>query len=289
MSFIDLEANPRDQQSLGVSNQVLNVQENEVVSCLRLLEISVKGLSRKISLLGTVKDDQSLRDTIEGKDIPYCEELRDSLQSNLKFNWKDKYVSDFQALSAEFLKLKREYQTRKLELPLKVVASQNWSARGRKMDGSQTASTTLSRPYEEEGSSGYISMQIKNDEHTPLLQQQQPRQELQQFVKQDQVLQDELDFHTLIQEVRSQEITKIHSQVQDVNAIFKQLGSLVHEQGKQVDSIDQNINGLTSNLQNASHQLRKADKYQRKRNKCGTVTLCIVAMVTLVVILAVVS
>ncbi|AAS53142.2 AFL232Wp [Eremothecium gossypii ATCC 10895] len=274
MSFLDLEAHPGE-RGAGTIAAPAAVQDGEVIGLLTELSTQVQNLRKKVQLLGTARDDHTLRNSIESEDIPRCEQLRDRLQSNPRLTGRDKYVSDLHWLTVELLQLKRNYQKRKLGSPLR---SKSGAA-----DGGAAAPPGHAPPHEEPGRNSYVSIQVRSDERTPLLAQQQILRQ------QEHVPQEELDFHSLIQEVRSQEISNIHTQVQDVNAIFKQLGTLVQEQGKQVDTIDSNINGLTSNLQGANQHLRKAERYQRQRNKCGTLTLCVIAVVTLVVVLAALS
>ncbi|AET40164.1 SNAP receptor VAM3 Ecym_5410 [Eremothecium cymbalariae DBVPG len=283
MSFLDLESDPRDSEARSLPSPT-PVQDKEIVMLLTAFSKNIQNLQKNVNLLGTSRDQQALRTLIETKEIPLCEELRDTLQSNSKLLSKDKYVSDLQWLSLDLLQLKREYQKRKMDYTLRnKKKSQVGSVSTTLENATLTAVPSNPTTFDETNDNSYVSIQVRPDERTPLLQQQV------QAKKQQHVLQDELDFHTLIQEVRNQEITRIHSQVQDVNAIFKQLGTLVQDQGQNVNTIDQNINGLASNLQNANQQLRKADKYQRQRNKCGTLTLCIIAVVTFVVILAIIS
>ena len=142
--------------------------------------------------------------------------------------------------------------------------------------------------------SSYIS--IKVNEQTPLLHdenqhqlQLQEEEEQEHQHQQQELSQEELDFQTIIHQERSQQIGRIHTAVQEVNAIFHQLGSLVKEQGEQVTTIDENISHLHDNMQNANKQLTRADQHQRDRNKCGKVTLIIIIVVCMVIFLAVLS
>ncbi|CEP63899.1 SNAP receptor VAM3 LALA0_S09e04984g [Lachancea lanzarotensis] len=233
----------------------------------------INHLQKKSQLLGTKRDSQDLRYSIETEIIPQCETLRDEIEGSLKTKTSNgKLASDFAGLKDELLLSKRHYYGKKSRHPIQAKPARTNSA---------------------SKDSGYISMPMAEDtDKTPLLQRQNHNQrlEVQQQVQsqtQTQLPEDELNFHTLIQQERSEEIGRIHSAVQEVNAIFHQLGSLVREQGEDIDTIDNNISGLSGNLQRANEQLGKAERSQRKRNRCGIIFLVVIVVVVLIVILAV--
>ncbi|SCW02443.1 LAFE_0F06546g1_1 [Lachancea fermentati] len=237
---------------------------------------SINLLRKRCAVLGTKKDSQEVRYSIETEIIPHCETIRDQIETKMSgVDMNGKLVKDFVSLKEELLRGRRHYNELKNKYPIRKLQRAD----------SNTTNTTFQQ-------SGYVSMPLAhNDESTPLLQGQQQlqQQQIQSQIPQSTVTQDELNFHSLIQEERSQEISRIHSAVQEVNAIFHQLGSLVREQGEEVDTIDNNISGLAGNLQRANDQLSKAEHSQRKRNRCGMVTLVIIVVVALVVLLAALS
>lgn len=48
----------------------------------------------------------------------------------------------------------------------------------------------------------------------------------------------------------------------DVNQIFKELGTMIHEQGETVDSIETNVEYATQNVESGTAQLREAANYK---------------------------
>lgn len=48
----------------------------------------------------------------------------------------------------------------------------------------------------------------------------------------------------------------------DVNQIFKQLGTIIHDQGAVVDSIESNVEFATHNVENGTQELRQAVNYK---------------------------
>ncbi|CCF60263.1 hypothetical protein KAFR_0J01990 [Kazachstania africana CBS 2517] len=212
---------------------------------------NLKTFEREFKKFNKLRTVQT-KTAIENELIPTCSTLRDEiLQLNISNDHK--LYGDFTILNNIFLNLIKNYNFIK------------------------------ERPIENESS--YITIQVNESEQTPLLSQQQSQVQEQE----EPVLQEELDFQTIIQQERNEQAKNIHSAVNEVNAIFKQLGTLVTEQGVQINTIDDNINQFSDNAMNANKQLNKANEHQKSKNKCGTVTLIIIVIVTLVVLLAVLS
>lgn len=277
MSFFDLEA-----QGSGSSRGNERTTDRGAESLIEQFTEELKKLEREYSKIATKRDSQDVRNNIERELIPVCDSLRDRIEEatwsgdGQRIPQGSKLHNDFQMLKETLNRLERDYSEKKLKNVLKKQATE--------------------RASKGDPGSGYVSIQV--DEQTPLLlqeesnnQQQQQQQQQQRLtqVPQDTISQDELDFNTIIHQERSQQIDRIHSAVQEVNAIFHQLGSLVNEQGEQVDTIDGNIGHLSTNMQKANEQLNRADEHQKHRNRCGLITLVIIIVVVLVVILAVLS
>lgn len=126
----------------------------------------------------------------------------------------------------------------------------------------------------------------EEEEGRHLHQRQSARPEASQSQMLDLVSQNEVDFHNSLLQEREQEISTIQQGVHEINAIFKDLGTLVVEQGAQVDTIEENVGTLAQNTQNASTELTKADNYQKSRRKWSCILLFILVIIcTLVVTL----
>lgn len=245
----------------------LSVEDAEL-PLLITLQQNIQLLKRKVVQVGTDGDSITLREDIEKKIIPTVETLIDKLEEVSLRASKDKLVRDFETLKVEYRYFQHEYGKKSGMFPLPKTLSD------------QIESGYESMPIQEELENTQIVSE--QSEQTPLLLESVQR-------RTDRLNQDELDFHTIIQQERSQDISKIRSAVQEVNAIFKQLGSLVQEQGEQVDTIADNVTGLSDNIGKAHKQLNKANDYQRRKNRCGTITLVIVIVITLITLLAILS
>lgn len=104
----------------------------------------------------------------------------------------------------------------------------------------------------------------------------------------DVVRQDDIDFQQSLIREREAEIQNIQQGISEINSIFKDLGTLVTQQGEQVDSFEDNITDIAGNTRNAVDELLAANEYQRKRRNWSMCVL-IVLIVVLVLIFLVLS
>ncbi|XBW36642.1 hypothetical protein QEN19_002213 [Hanseniaspora menglaensis] len=77
----------------------------------------------------------------------------------------------------------------------------------------------------------------------------------------------EIEYQNKIIEERNQEIGKIQTGIQDINSIFKDLSSLVVEQGQMLNTIESNIYSAESNMKLGANELTKALEYQKRKSK----------------------
>lgn len=78
---------------------------------------------------------------------------------------------------------------------------------------------------------------------------------------------------------REQEITNIVSSIHELAEIFKDLGSLISEQGTILDRIDYNIEMATHSVSEGRKQLEKAETYQKRSSKKLLILLLVVIIV----------
>lgn len=124
-------------------------------------------------------------------------------------------------------------------------------------------------------------------ERTPLMGSSGSQQKQAQVL--DTVNQDELNLQTTLIEDREHEIQGIERGVAEINAIFKDLGTLVGEQGAQLDSVEENISNFATNTENASKQLLRASESQKKRRYWSCFVLVVLLVVLGVILLAVLA
>ncbi|CAI4064174.1 hypothetical protein N7582_002601 [Saccharomyces uvarum] len=289
MSFFDIEAQTSKGKSQPEPQSSTNQKTRELSDLIEAFAEQSRILEKECTKIGSKRDSKELRYMIETELIPNCTSVRDKIEGNIAIHPNGKLSGDFRNLKTKYQSLQQSYNQRKNLYSLKPTV-QPATPRGRNDAYPRTEA------IRQDPESNYIS--IKVNEQTPLLHeeeqhqlqlQEEQEQEQEQQKQQQGLSQEDLDFQTIIHQERSQQIGRIHTAVQEVNAIFHQLGSLVKEQGEQVTDIDENISHLHDNMQNANKQLTRADQHQRQRNKCGKVTLIIVIVVCMVVLLAVIS
>ena len=66
----------------------------------------------------------------------------------------------------------------------------------------------------------------------------------------------------LFQPVAILKCVPLQSDIIDVNTIFKDLATMVHEQGSMVDSIEQNVESTNIRVAEGTDQLRQAEAYK---------------------------
>ena len=90
---------------------------------------------------------------------------------------------------------------------------------------------------------------------------------------------------TKFQEERLEEMKKITGQMEDVNAITKELHKLVHDQGQVVDDIEAHIGETEAQVADGVEQLEQAAtsaKSGRKWKMIGAVLLIVLIIVLLI-------
>jgi len=100
--------------------------------------------------------------------------------------------------------------------------------------------------------------------------------------------QEEVDFQENLIVEREAEIRQIEQSVGELNELFRDVATMVHAQGEQIDLIGENIEGVREDTRGADVELRTASRYQRSARQRACCLLLILAIVLLVVILAVV-
>lgn len=82
-------------------------------------------------------------------------------------------------------------------------------------------------------------------------------------------------------QVRDEEITKLARSVLEVSTIFREMQSLIIDQGTIVDRIDYNLENTHIELKETNKELDKATHYQKRTQKCKIVLLLSLCVITL--------
>lgn len=115
-----------------------------------------------------------------------------------------------------------------------------------------------------------------------LQQQQEQQQELARLAPQD-----EVDFQEALIIEREDEIRNIEQGVGDLNVLFTQVATMVHEQGEQLDNIADNVENVRTDTRGADYELRSAARYQRNARSKACCLLLVLSVILTIVLLAV--
>ncbi|GAA5910206.1 hypothetical protein JCM6882_001772 [Rhodosporidiobolus microsporus] len=87
-------------------------------------------------------------------------------------------------------------------------------------------------------------------------------------------------------EQRDAEIHAIAQSIADLADLFKDLSSLVIDQGTLLDRIDYNVEQMSTEVKGAVEELKTATKYQRRSGKCQIIFLLILLILGCLIIIA---
>ncbi|XP_074644753.1 syntaxin-16-like isoform X2 [Tubulanus polymorphus] len=90
--------------------------------------------------------------------------------------------------------------------------------------------------------------------------------------------------NSIMVQQREKEIAQIVRSIHDLNEIFKDLASMVVDQGTILDRIDFNLEQTQSTVESGLQQLQKAEKYQKKNRKM----LCILGLAVTIILLIII-
>uniref|UniRef100_A0A8C6V4Z1 Syntaxin-16 n=1 Tax=Neogobius melanostomus TaxID=47308 RepID=A0A8C6V4Z1_9GOBI len=91
--------------------------------------------------------------------------------------------------------------------------------------------------------------------------------------------------NTVMVEEREREIRNIVQSISDLNEIFRDLATMVVEQGTVLDRIDFNVEQACVKTDDGLKQLQKAEQYQKKNRKMLVIMILFVIVVVLIIIL----
>ncbi|KAG8566842.1 hypothetical protein GDO81_013388 [Engystomops pustulosus] len=91
--------------------------------------------------------------------------------------------------------------------------------------------------------------------------------------------------NTLMVEEREREIRQIVQSISDLNEIFRELATMVVEQGTVLDRIDYNVEQSCVKTEEGLKHLQKAEQYQKKNRKMLVILILFVLVIVLIVVL----
>eukprot|EP00123_Amoebidium_parasiticum_P010810 comp20338_c0_seq1/m.25624 comp20338_c0_seq1/g.25624 ORF comp20338_c0_seq1/g.25624 comp20338_c0_seq1/m.25624 type:complete len:277 (-) comp20338_c0_seq1:978-1808(-) len=145
----------------------------------------------------------------------------------------------------------------------------------------ERAQVNKAREEQRRGSAGAL---ITLEDRPGDSQGQQAQRQQQQTI----ALDEEVAYNEQVISERERGIREIESTIVEVNAMFRDIGNLVYEQGNMLDNIESNIVSAAQQVDNGTQDLGKAQDYQKRSRNCKCYLLFILLVILLVLALIVV-
>ncbi|CAG9763041.1 unnamed protein product [Ceutorhynchus assimilis] len=243
----------RNQQDM-VSRE-FNVLCDDIETNLYTIKSSIKTLQDSLKSIGTAKDNTGIRNKIHITQLSANQiasaTTRDLTKLRLITPRNDKQrILQVDKLESDFKETISRYHTLQKELADK-----------------QKSNLLLATNIDSPGSEG---------EESPTIQRQMQ-------------LAREMQFEQEMMLEREERVKQIEGDVLDINQIMRELGSMVHDQGQTVDTIENSIDHAVGNVEEGTEQLIKASGYQNSYRKKLLVLVIIGAIIAAIIIAVLVS
>lgn len=226
----------------------------------RLFELvsNVSRLSNEIAKLGTSRDTERVRERVHD----LLEDTRDG--------FKDVGEGIKKAQAWDDLNPSQKYTNQKLSREFSTALSEFQVVQRRALEKERASKAAL-----EDGTTTQAS-------GTP------GQQQFQQMDQAQLAEQSEVDFQENLIIEREGEIRQIEQSVGELNELFRDVATIVREQGDMLDTIDHNVENVLQDTRGADVELRSASRYQRSARNKACCLLLILAVVLVIIVLAVV-
>ncbi|EPT00245.1 hypothetical protein FOMPIDRAFT_1163240 [Fomitopsis schrenkii] len=272
MSFQDIETGLAQRPTsprIGVPQSeeeaaFLNLQSSLSLQVFKI-NSNVQGILKLVDQLGTARDSPNLRKSLH--------DLTESTRAMAKRGSDD--LKKLSALQATLPRHKTPLQKTSHDFQLSLVAFQR--AQQVSAERQRTVVQDVKIAVEEEAS----GHEEQSSSPTPSQRQAQ--------ILQNQLSPQELVFQESLIQEREEEIREIETGIHELSEIFRDLGTLVQEQGGMLDNIESNISSIAVDTAGAAEELSTAHEYQRKAGRRALCLMMILVVVVAVVLLAILS
>ncbi|KAK3842742.1 MAG: t-SNARE [Linnemannia gamsii] len=250
----------------GDAQAAFSAKVNQISQQVFRISSNVSSIQRLVEFLGTNKDTEEVRNKLHDVTEQTRQQVKETSQeikdlarldnTHGKKLEHNKLSKDFQKVLVEFQKVQRISAEKQREF----------------VDRARYSSARNDYSDEDESESG----------DRPLIDDSQRRMQLL-------VVDNELEYNESMIVQREEEIREIESGITELNEIFRDLGTMVHEQGSMLDSIENNVTSISMSTHAAAEELTTAAIHQRNARKKSCYLLLIVAFVAGIVVLAILS
>jgi len=240
---------------------------DKISSNIFTINNNATSLDRGAKQIGTVRDSLPLRDRIHDTEQTTNRVITDTVSALRQLSTVARQADRSKKLQNERLTNEFKEALERYNSLQKKVAEQVRAAVPLSQPPTTTTTTkSRSKP------SDLIGWGDNDDDDAQLIRDDERRQQLQ---AQEEAIDIDLE---LIRD-REERVRQLESDILDINEIFRDLGSMVHEQGEVIDSIENNVEKAYDNVEAGAGQLEQAAEYQRRARK----KKCILVIVLLVV------
>lgn len=238
-----------DRKVKEISDQVFRISSN------------ITSIQRLVGYVGTSKDTEEIRSKL----LDVTEQTRVQVKVTSE---NIKYLTTFEGSGKklEYQKVSKDFQ----KVLVEFQKVQRISAE-KQREFVHKARFTKNEYPEDEG--------VDTDDQ-PLMDDAQRRLQLL-------VVDNELEYNESMIVQREDEIREIEQGITELNEIFRDLGAMVHEQGSMLDSIEANVASVTMTTHAAAEELVVAAEHQKAAQSKSCYLLMIAAIVTAVILLAI--
>lgn len=224
---------------------------------------NVGSMRKMVSQLGTVQDSESLRSQLHHMQ-------QNTNQLAKETNGRLKAMAALPGSDLRQCKFLREKLTADFSDALHAFQSVQRTEAAKEKESVERARSASTRMFEDPAREG------------SLIELASPQKQMQNYAQ----MEEEVDLEILRE--REQAIRKLESDIVDVNSIFKDLASMVHEQGELIDSIEANVESASVNVDQGTQQLVKARQHQASARK-KMVCLAVFGIVVLAILITVIT
>jgi len=225
---------------------------------------NVQGILKLVDQLGSSRDSAGLRKSLH--------DLTETTRAMAKRGSAD--LKKLAALQATLPKHKTSLQKTSHDFQLSLVAFQR--AQQVSAERQRTVVEGVKIAVEDESSA-------EQRPSSPSPSQRQAQ------ILQQQLSPQELAFQESMIQEREGEIREIETGIHELSEIFRDLGTLVQEQGGMLDNIESNISSIAVDTAGAAEELDTAHEYQRKAGRRALCLGIVVIVVVAIVLLAILS
>jgi len=225
---------------------------------------NVQGILKLVDQLGTQRDSATLRKQLH--------DLTESTRMMAKRGSDD--LKKLSALQGSLPHQKTALQKTSHDLQMSLVAFQR----------AQQVSAERQRTVVQG-----VKLAVEDHPTSSAVPEPTPQEQRQAQILQSQLSPHELAYQESVIQEREAEIREIESGIHELQEIFRDLGTLVNQQGGMLDNIETNISSVAADTGAASQELTTAAEYQRKAGRRAACLTLILAVVIGVVLLAVLS